>query len=253
MANSNVKPVFPSAVFPWVDKVDNQDIDFANDINSTVAEVESIETTLGTNPQNEAHPPVGVTVPYSTVSARITDAMGNAQLPYAALSASSANIPNTSVGQLVNFKVDLDSNGSFNGTDITIPVNGYWIVTAHVLWSWWNQGYSRHALTLNGSTNILDDRFVNWEFPGNSQPVLYSPSGQIVTGNPLTLVTPRWWVFGKRPINTTITWSGALHNGDRLSVYLENGTSNTSQQVTNLNLKACLIRTFPAGLTFGSE
>src|SRR6266478_5160794 len=93
MTLSNVKPVYPNSIFPWLDRVDNQDIDFANDINSVVAEVESTETILGTRPQVEAAPPTGGAVSYSTVSSRISDAMTNAQMPFASLTMSSLTVP----------------------------------------------------------------------------------------------------------------------------------------------------------------
>src|ERR1700744_5270147 len=120
MTTSNVNPVYPSGVFQWTDRVDNQSIDYANDINSTVAEVEAIETTLGTNPQIETGIPAGAPVTYNTVSARITDPMTNVNLPYVSLISNSVPVPYNSAGIRCPFKANLDPYHCYNGTDITV-------------------------------------------------------------------------------------------------------------------------------------
>lgn len=252
MATSNIKPVYPSGIFPWTDRVDNQSVDFANDINSAVAEIESVETTIGTNPQTETGVPAGLPVNYSTVSARITDAMTNAQLPYASLTLTTFALLNSTSGTLMPYKVGIDPYGCFNGSDITIPSTGWWSISASQQWSWWGDGYSHIMLTLNGSSNILDEKLIDWEFSGNQPPVIYSPAGEVISGNPAIVVTPRWWIFGKRPMKTWVRFDGPLHKGDRISVYSENGTSNPSHVLTNLNLKAIMMRTIPSSVSFVS-
>jgi hypothetical protein len=243
MTISNVQPVFPNGIFPWVDKVDQQDIDFAEDVNSIAAEVESVENTIGTTPQVESNPPTGNPVTYSTVSARISDAMDNAQLPYVSLSSSSFTCPNNSAGNFIPYQVHLDPFNCYNGTDIACPANGWWFVSTVQTWNWWNDGYSHHMLCLNGFGNILHEDFVNWEFPGN----LY-PGG---LSQPVQLITPRWWQFGKRNIRTQVMWQGALHKGDRLSVLAENGTSNAQHVINGLTLKASMLRTISGNFVSG--
>ena len=252
MTQSNVKPVYPSGIFPWTDKVDNSDIDFAANVNSLASEVESIETTLGTNAQNEPLPPVGNPVNYSTVSARISDAMSNAQLPYAVLQSGSMTVGNNDAGELVRFTASLDPYKMYNGNDITIPVNGWWFVSSSVLWNWWTTGYSHHFMTLNGSTNILDETVLNWEFPGNIQPLSYTADGFPISPPPVISTPPRWQLFGRRPLKTSTLFHGPLHAGDRISVWLENGTSNSFFSVTNLSMHAYLLRTIPPSVTFTS-
>ena len=251
MTTSNVQSVYPNGVFPWVDKVDNQDIDFAANINSLAAEIESVETTVGTTPQIESSPPTGLPVSYSTVSSRISDAMNNAQLPYSTLLNSSMSVGNISSGVKVPFLASLDPYSCFNGNDLTIPAEGWWIITSTAQWSWWSNGYSHQSLTLNGSSNILDEFVLNWEFPGNIQPLGYTVDGTYVP-TVIATVPPRWQKYGNRPIKTKVLFNGPLHSGDVISVYLENGTSNSFQTVTNVNLHAQMIRTMPASISFTS-
>ena len=255
MTLSNVKPSYPSSVLSWLDRVDNQDVDFANDINSVVADLESVETVVGTNPQIESAPPTGNPINYASVSTRISDAMSNAQLPFVSLTLPSQTLSNTSSGMLLSFKSAIDGYGSYNGNDITVPASGWWIVSSVMQWSWWNEGYVHHSMTLNGSSNVLGEKLVDWAFSGNVQPVLYKPGAvingvpQVFVGNPI--VTPPWWSRGKRPLRTSVDWQGALHKGDRISVYAENGTSNAATNITNASLKASMLRVIPGTFTSG--
>lgn len=244
MPISNVQPVYPAGIFPWTDRVDQQNIDFAEDINSVAAEVESIENTIGTQPQVEPNPPQGgAPINYPSLSARISDAMDNAQLPYVSLGSSSFTCPNNTSGTFIPYQVHIDPFNCYNGNDVTCPASGWWIVSTVQTWGWWNDGYSHHVLCLNGFSNILHEDFIDWEFPGN-----LFPSGLSV---PIQLLTPRWWQFGKRNIRSTVTWQGALHKGDRLSVLAENGTSNPAHVISGLNLKAIMVRTITGNFTSG--
>lgn len=241
MTVSNVKPIYPAGIFPWTDRIDNQSVDFANDINSTVAEVESIENTIGTSPLTQTVP-VGIPVNYSTVSSRITDAMVNAQMPYCTLLLSNSVVSNNVTSQIVQYQASLDPYNMFNGTDITIPANGWWYITSRELWGWWNDGYVHQMLALNGASRIMDEQLIDWAFSGNVTPT---------TGGP-TPPQPLWWTRGRRGLRTVVSFEGALHAGDRISVYNENGTSNPSINVTNLMLKAYMSRTIPPSVTFVS-
>lgn len=244
MPISNVQPVYPDGIFPWTDRVDQQDIVFAEDVNPIVAEIESIENTIGTTPNIEPSPPQGGgPVTYSSISSRITAAMDNSNLPVVSLGNSSFTCPNDSSGTLIPWQIRFDPFNCYNGTDVTAPASGWWIVTANHSWNWWNDGYSHHMLCLNGFGNILHEEFVDWEFSGNLVPV--------TTQVPSFFITPRWWLFGKRPRRTTVTWQGLLNKGDRLSVLAENGTSNPAHVLTGLNFKAIMIKTVSGTFTSG--
>lgn len=230
---TNVVPVFPSAIFTWVDRVDQVNIDFANDINSVASDLISVESTLGSNPQTEKNPPNSTpAISYSTVDSRISDAMGNAQLPVCILRAGPFVVNNTSSGQLTNFNSIYDPYGMFNGNDITITTNGWYLFTCHQTWSWWNDGYSHTFLTTNG--NNVDEDLIDWGFSGNSS----SSSG-----------VPRWQKFGLRSRIAHISWQGRCTPGERVSILAENGTSNTAMQVTYTALHVSMIKTLPLSLT----
>jgi hypothetical protein len=246
---SNVNPVYPSGIFPWTDRIDNQSIDFANDINSTVAEVESIEGTLGTNPQIEPNIPGGSPITYSTVSARISDAMTGVNLPYTSLIANSIPVTYNSAGILCPFKANLDPYSCYNGTDITIPASGWWAISSVATWSWNNTGYFHHSCCLNGANNVLHDRIFDCQFSGNVVGLVYSPNGSPVTQS---TQTPRFYQYGKRSVTTRTNFEGLLHAGDRISIYLENGTGHANITVPSVNMKAVMLRTVPATVTFTS-
>ena len=258
MPLSNVQAVYPNGIFPWSDRVDQQNIVFAQDPNSLAAEVEAIETTIGTTPNIEPNPPQGGTpLVYPSISARISDAMDNAQLPVVSLGNSSFTCPNNNAGILFPWFVHFDPFNCYNGTDITAPAAGWWIVTATTNWSWWGDGYSHHMLCLNGFGNILHEEFLDWEFSGNTVPInpsFVESGGEIIPvpqGTPFSFIQPRWWQFGKRPRRTTVTWQGLLNKGDRLSVLGENGTSNPGHNLNNMSFKAIMIKTVSGTFTSG--
>ena len=233
---SSIQALYPNGVFQWTDKIDQQNIVFAIDPNSIAAEVVAIENTLGTNPQIEPSPPMGTPITYQTVSQRITDAMTNRQMPVCSLTQQKITCSNVSNGILNFYKPDFDPHNMHNGTDITFPADGWWIVTATQTWDWWDRGFSHFRLCLNGLQNILSDHLINWEFPGNS----------IFGGIP-----GRWQLFGRRPLNSTVWWQGPAHKGDRISGVSENGTTNSNQNITNLSIKACLVSTFTGNFASG--
>jgi hypothetical protein len=244
MTQSNVQPIYPQGIFPWTDRVDEENIVFAEDVNPLAAEIESIETTIGTTPNVEPYPPQGGSpLVYSSISSRISDAMDNAQLPTVKLSNSSITCNNNNAGFLCPFFVDFDPYRCYNGTDITVPASGWWIVSSTHTVNWWNDGYWHHYLCFNGFGNILHDDLIDWEFSGNLQPS-YS-------GFPAPIVQPRWWQFGKRSRSTQTTWQGLLHEGDRLSTYVENGTSDAAHVATGLSISAIMIKTVTGSFTSG--
>lgn len=249
MTFSNVQSVYPSGIFPWTDRVDNVNIDFANDINSTVAEVEAIENILGPNPQTE--PGLGGQVPisYSNVSSRISAAMTGESLPYVTLTANSVPVTYNSAGVLCPFKTNLDPYSCYNGTDVTIPTNGWWSISSVATWSWYNTGYLHHSCCLNGAGNVLHDHVFDCQFSGNVQGLVYSPNGSPVQQN---TNTPRYYQYGKRQFTTRTNFEGLLHAGDRISIYLENGTGHANVTVPQVNLKGVLLRTLPPTVTFSS-
>lgn len=231
---SNIVPVYPSGVFSWVDRVDRVSIDFANDINSVASDLISVEQTLGTNPQNETSPPNGgLPVNYATVSNRISDAMTNNLLPVCILRASPFTVNNSSAGQVTNFNSIYDPFSMFNGTDITIKQNGWYMFSCHQTWSWWNDGFSHTYLTTNGDN--VEEALIDWAFSGN---LGHDPDD-----------LPRWVRnSGRRPRIAHLFWQGRCGPGERISIVAENGTSNASLQVTYTAFKIAMLKTLPVSL-----
>src|ERR1700733_10283842 len=128
--------IYPNAIFGWVPRIDQVNIVFANDPNTIATEIQGIETVIGTNPPIETQPPVGSNITYPTMSARLSAAMNNANLPYAVLTGNNFFINQGQ--QLFNsYRATQDPYKMYNGQDITIPCNGYWSVHADQKW---NQG-----------------------------------------------------------------------------------------------------------------
>jgi hypothetical protein len=245
---TSVQPVYPNGIFTWTDRVNNVSVDFANDVNSLASDLISVENTLGTNPENETELPSGLqSADYTNVSSRISDAMKNAQLPYGSVQNLSFTVNNTSGGTLNTFIQEWDPGNLWNGTDITIPCDGWYVVTAFQTWPWASSGYSYQALVVNSpaglffgngvnqvaSDSVLGDDIIDWTFSGNTS----SDTGPIFGPN-----IPRWQVYGQRPLTTHIPWQGRLHKGDRLSVYSENGTVNANVTVASSYLRLHMFR-----------
>lgn len=234
---TSVQPIYPNSIFQWTDRIDQQDIDFANDINSAVSEIISIENTIGTTPNTESSPPTGNPIKYNTLSDRISAAANNELMPICELVKSSFVITNSNPGQLNSYIVSYDPINAFNGIDLTIPAPGYWIVYSSQRWSGANDGYSHFSLCLNGTDNIVDDSIINWNFPGNT-----------VTGG----IPGRWRQFGgSRSVSANVSWQGLAHKGDRFSGLSENGTSNSGHIINNLTMKAVMVRSVTGSFTTG--
>ncbi len=174
-------------------------------------------------------------VTYSTVSQRISDAMSNNQLPVVRLRGVQQNITNNASGILNNYTASYDPYNYYNGTDITIQSTGWWVVENAQRWDWWGDGFVHQTLTLNGKGNVLTEDIIDWAFSGNVVEVNASSN------------TPRWQLFGLRPRVSTVSWSGILQKGDRISVYSENGTSNSSFGLDDFVLSAAMLRKLPSG------
>jgi len=233
---TSIQPVYPSGILTWTDRVDDVTTIDATDVNTLAADLISVENTLGTNIEIESSPPTGLPITYTTTSARISDAMNNAQLPSSTLSFPSMQVPNTTQGQLNTYNATYDPYGLYNGTDMTVTANGWWFVSVTQTWAWSSTGYSHLALCLNGTNNIIVEDVFNWQFPGNS-----------VTGG----VPGRWQQFGLRTVTRTVTWEGLAHAGDRFSGLSENGTSNAYQAITNMYLKSSMKKTITGNFTSG--
>ena len=219
-------PVFPKSVISWTDRVDNVNVVYANDPNQLAAEIISIENTLGTMPQVEDDPYTGPPVTYSTVDARISDVLAGNQMPYCSVNISQFYVYNNQswgsfFGHLNTFTKVYDPFGFYNGSDITIPTSGLYLVTGSQDWGWHDSGYLRHSLYINGSW--WAGAMWNWLF-GSFGPGFYDPD---------------------RDAHTSWTHVGPLAAGTRLQVVSENGTSFNPYPCSNSWLRVYCLRKLP--------
>jgi hypothetical protein len=221
--------VYPNGIIQWTPRIDDVNIVFANDPNTLAVELSAVESTIGTKPQVEAGPPVGNAVNYATLSARVSAAMGCANLP----GCSVLNNPGIFVGsgkQVYNNYTtqEYDPYGIWNGQDLTVPCNGWWSIRADQKW---NQGANEFVglnilfLYLNGTW--IDSAQWDWTAWLNT---------------PLALRTQASNVLGSQGWSQ-IRWEGLLHKGDRLQLLSANATYCPGLQVTKMTLKAFCHRT----------
>jgi hypothetical protein len=226
--------VYPNSVFPWTARRNNLDVVWAADPNQLAAEVQAIESIVGTNPNVETSPPTGNALNYNTMSQRLTDANNNAELPYSLLSNNNGFF--IGAGQIIinTYASNNDPYGIWNGSDGTIPCNGWWTISAEQKWNQHGnnfRGGNVQILLLNGQ--LLESDIWNWDTffgvpnEGYNQNVLAS--------NGLTHVF----------------WQGALHKGDRIQSQSINNTFCPGIQVTGCHLKFFCNRTISGTFTSG--
>jgi hypothetical protein len=220
-----VTPTYPNGILPWVNRIDQQNTVYAADPNTLAADLIAVESTLGTNPQVELAPPVGVQVTYPNVSARIHDVQLGNQLPVVSLGNPAYNVKHSNTNPIrVSYNKLLDDFGFHNGTDITLQASGWYIVTVQQSHDWAASGYFDTTLLVNSGA-VVNDRW-SWDFPENQ---------------------PRVPGFAPKGTLQSFTWQGPLSKGDRLSVENINVTSKSVMPVQNAYLRACYIRSIPSG------
>jgi hypothetical protein len=223
--------VYPTGILPWTDRLDDVDDVLAIDPNTLAAEVEAVERVLGALPYTEKVPPSGQPIQYATVDARLSALANNSNAPLSEVTSASTTVPNwqgvgTNFGQWNVYTAAYDPFSFFNGSDITIPDNGWYRVIAGQTWSWWSIGYN--LLSIYSGATLLQQSKWDWDFTGNV------PTGQWQGGNGT-----------HRDGDTHVSWEGRLYAGSRIRVLSENGTSNPVQPVSNLWLKVAFVATIP--------
>lgn len=226
--------VYPNSIFPWTNRINNVNIVWAADPNSLADEIQAIETAVGTVPYVEPSPPVGNQITYSTLSARVSDAMDNSQLPYAWLSNQNGFFISAGAQIYNSYQAVNDPYGIWNGTDGTIPCNGWWTISLEQKWNQHGnsfRGGNVQFLQLNGT--IIESDIWNWDtFFG-------VPNEGYFTS-----------VLGAQGY-THIFWQGELHKGDRLQSLSVNNTFCPGIQVTGCNLKLYCNRTLTGNFQSG--
>ncbi len=221
-------PIYPQSTLPWTPRVDEIDVVWANDVNTLAADLISVESTVGEMPQVEKSPYYGPAVSYATVDARISDTLAGTLHPYVELNASNFYCYNTDrwgasgYGHLNSYNRVYDSGGCYNGSDITVPCSGLWLITGRQTWEWHNNGYCFHHLYCGG--NWCCGHRWDWNF-ASTGPGYYEPD---------------------RQLTTAFSFLGPLAEGTRVQSVSENGTSRNPYQVISSNLRAYCLRKLPA-------
>lgn len=224
---SDVTPSFPEGIFPWQDRLDEQNIVYANDPNSLAAEVESIESTLGAMPHLESNPVAGPQIQFVSVNQRLDYLTAQQQVPLVQISSQGQQIPNhvaagVNWGQYNSYgTVAYDPYTLWNGSDVTAPVTGWYYVDAVTYWPWSQSGYVASHLLINSA--LRDTDRWDWGFPQNVQGGAWQGYSDVA-----------------RPGCTHVTYSGIVNQGNRIRVMSENGTTTSPVTAENLRLSVSM-------------
>jgi hypothetical protein len=230
------RAIYPQSIVTWTDRQDEIDNIWANDPNSIAAETVAIESVLGVQPNIEKDPLSGPPVTYPTVDARISAVARGQNLPFVSLQNQESLIDNnqgigTQFGVWNTYNEIYDPFKMYNGFDVTIPMDGWWIITINQHWDWWSTGY--HGVNFWVDTVFRGHNYWFWDFPWNGVEEFWQGS-----------------IGDQRPANTTITWQGPLKDGQRIRALSENGSPHTPHRTYNMELKAACIRELPSNAPF---
>ena len=227
-----MRAIFPESIAAWTDRRDSIDTIWANDPNALAAEVVAIENTLGVMPHVEKHPIMGSSKTYDSVDARISDIVQGNNIPVLSMSSREQHIHNwrsagSNYGEWNSYNPDYDPFNMYNGTDVTIPADGWYHVSIAQSWDWWSTGYHGHWFWIDGRYYRHHHWF--WDFDGNRHGGYWYRSEA-----------------EQRPSTTHIDWQGVLKKGQRLRVLSENGCPHTPHRAYDMSFALSFIRTVAA-------
>lgn len=228
------KATYPGGIFQWTPRVDVTNIVFANDPNSLATEIQGVETTIGTNPQIEASPPAGSAVTYATLSARVSAANNNSNIPYAVLKNIAGFFINAGQQKFNTYNTVSDPYGIWNGQDLTIPCAGYWSLHADQKWNQHGNNFrGGNVLFLYLNGNWIASDIWDWSAAfGNTQ---YNYASNVFQSNGYT----------------RLAWEGLLNKGDRIQILSANSTFCPGIQITNMSLHTHCVRTVSGSFQSG--
>jgi hypothetical protein len=174
---------YPNSLLNWTARVNSQTVQAA-DPNTLAAEIDAIESAIGTNPQNEPSPLTNSVVSYANLSQRVSAAYLQSGHPYIGISGSfnvshSASLvfnpgtptrPTGPPGTVYPAYVGVSGN-------ITIQDSGLWLINANQSWDYAQSGWVQHVLYVagaqvrrsvfsydqfpSGGSNSFGERFIN--------------------------------------------------------------------------------------------
>lgn len=205
---------YPCGIASWTNRIDNVNTVWAADPNTLAGEIIAVETALGPNPHIESKPITGNPVTFASASERISQTnLGNGR-PYALLDSGSFNVRYGSAldgyGMYNVYSKISDYGGFFNGSDITAPATGLYMIYVQQTWQYYTSGYLSLALAIDGAYQAGD--MWHWTFP--------SGSASNYSAN-----------YANRYAHTNFSWMGSLEKGQRVRIVSENGTSKNPYPV----------------------
>jgi hypothetical protein len=236
-----VTAVYPNGILPWTPRVNNKDTVWAADPNQLAAEVQAIEGAVGTNPNIEFSPPTGTAITYANMSSRLHDVQLGNQVPVVQLYHGAITLPaefyanqgnvNNAPGRLTSWSVNADPYHFYNGNDVSVPVDGWYVVTMKEYFYWSASGIVMNFLFCGGY-DYVDSDFFNFTFPEN----FYK------TGDYSGTQAPGYGGFEFLPQGKTLrtSWEGALTAGSR--VYTAAWNESGSQALATIGGGAMTVR-----------
>lgn len=171
---------YPSALLNWTQRVNSQTV-FAADPNTLAAEIDAIETFVGTNPHIESAALTGGTKSYTNLSQRVSQTMLQTGHPYVQLGTTAGPNISYASGSTHVQHIGFNSVNSWpkyiSGGNIVIQDAGVWLINAKVTWDYATSGWVQHILYAGsgalrravfsydqfpkGGSNNYGERFIN--------------------------------------------------------------------------------------------
>lgn len=164
---------YPTSLLSWTQRVNGATV-WAADPNALAAEIDAVEQFVGLNPQTESQALTGATKNFSSMSARLSDAMLQRGHPYIELARNtdwnigySTNSSNGYVADNPYGTVNSAWPGySASGGHVYIKDAGVWLISASQVWEYASSGWVLMALK-EGSSNLRKTIFSYSQFPAS--------------------------------------------------------------------------------------
>lgn len=221
---------YPKSLLNWTARVNSQTV-WAADPNSLAAEIDAIETAIGTMPMNEPTPLTNAVAEFSNMSQRITAAYLQSGHPYVDISQSGFKVyhgtaltyapgaptrPTGPPGTIYPAYIGISGN-------LTIQDTGLWMINANTVWDYATAGWVQQVLFVGGA-QARRSVFSYDMFPKSG------------TNS-----------YGERFINqygmTETTWLGRINAGTVIKVGLGNYTNRSPITIEAYGLNAYFLRT----------
>lgn len=218
---------YPASVLAWTNRINSQTV-FAADPNALAAEIDAIETIVGTNPQIESAALSGSTRNFATLSARVSSAMLQNGHPYIQIqranpwAVSHSNSTTHVTQNPYNIVSSTQGNFTLSNGVVNIQNTGVWLIDAEQRWDYAASGWVMQEL-YSGGTVLRRNVFSYSQFPSSGSNT-----------------------YGERFLglngHTQTTYLGRLTQGTVISVASGNYTSSNPINVNSMTLTLYYLR-----------